>query len=64
MEKDCLRELVAELSKLAGLLILLHSFYGTNCCWNAALESEVGFGNQLIALYQGTTLVVPPPAKR
>jgi len=30
-----------------------------------ALEpTRLGFGNPFIALYQGTTLVVPPPAKR
>src|SRR6202044_2265155 len=27
-------------------------------------KTRLGFGNQLIALYQGTTLVVPPPGQK
>jgi hypothetical protein len=49
---------------LAGLLILLHSFYATNCCWTRPWKTRLGFGNQRIALYQGTTLVVPPSGQK
>jgi hypothetical protein len=39
-------------------LIPLHSFYGTTAAGTRPWKTRLSFGNQLIALYQGTTLEV------